>query len=381
MPQNTIQVFNRHIPSFHFFGLLGFIGGTSLGVFLAFYQQLPLWVLGLMSLVGVLQLFAHTWLQKVITGKEDLVYYRHEIAILILCTGALWLIDQPVLHFLDISLLGVGVFLAFGRWGCYHVGCCHGRPCKVGVRYTEAHALAGFPQYYVGIKIFPIPLVESFFVTITVIIGIWMILQKTTPGTVLIWYTLFYGSVRFVLEFFRGDPERPYLWNFSEAQWTTLMLFIASLFLSYVGLLPYYICHTWVVAIWILGMLAWSVYHKIGNPSLHNLLHPQHIRELAQGLKQLSIQNSTFKPSQKPPILLFKTSLGLVVSEGISDDHSKQKIRHYTLSSHKPSFKMTEKNAQITADLILCLRKHKNSTYTMQSPKQGIYHIVIKTNT
>src|SRR5262249_61119424 len=97
---------------------------------------------------------------KPITGQERIIYYPHEIAVSLAAAGLLWLTSEPLLPYLDITILGIGAFLACGRIGCLMVGCCHGRPSGWGIRYTPDHAAAGFTDYYVGVVLFPIQLVE-----------------------------------------------------------------------------------------------------------------------------------------------------------------------------------------------------------------------------
>ncbi|HEV8505247.1 MAG TPA: prolipoprotein diacylglyceryl transferase family protein, partial [Chitinophagaceae bacterium] len=138
---------------------------------------------------------------KLIIGKEVIVYYHHEIAILIMCSVVLIALGLPVLSYLDITILGIATFLAFGRIGCFSVGCCHGKPSKKGVIYGPKHVQDGFTSYYEGIPLFPVQLVESGFVFLIIITGSLLLTQNTKPGTVLILYTVIYGSFRFVIEF------------------------------------------------------------------------------------------------------------------------------------------------------------------------------------
>ena len=69
---------------------------------------------------------------KMITGEEKLIYYHHEIAVLLNISLFLWLIHQPLLPYLDISILGIGTFLFCGRLGCLMVG-----------SVTDGHLLGG----------------------------------------------------------------------------------------------------------------------------------------------------------------------------------------------------------------------------------------------
>lgn len=329
-PRFAIRVLGNSVLSFHFWGILGFICGVTLGIILTLRQGLPLWVLGIMSLCGAATFFAHVYIQKWIAGNEKLVYYRHEIAILSINSFMLWLIHQPVLPFLDITLLGVGTFLAFGRVGCYNVGCCHGKPCKIGVVYKQEHANEGFPQYYVGIRMFPLPLIESFFVVITVVIGVWLFLSPFPKGTVLIWYTAFYGTVRFILEFFRGDPERPYFLGLSEAQWTTWILIILSIISSLTGGLPYYLGQMLVAIIISIASIIIIVFNK--NWKIYRLLNPAHIHQLAEGLYNLT-------PTKSSESLLVKiqcTNLGVSYSYGkiVVPDGT---MEHFTFSNNEPN--------------------------------------------
>ena len=42
-------------------------------------------------------------------------------------------LELPVLPYLDLTCLGLGIFLVCGRQGCLMVGCCHGKPCGWGI--------------------------------------------------------------------------------------------------------------------------------------------------------------------------------------------------------------------------------------------------------
>ena len=349
-PRFAIRVLGNSVLSFHFWGILGFICGVTLGIILTLRQGLPLWVLGIMSLCGAATFFAHVYIQKWIAGNEKLVYYRHEIAILSINSFMLWLIHQPVLPFLDITLLGVGTFLAFGRVGCYNVGCCHGKPCKIGVVYKQEHANEGFPQYYVGIRMFPLPLIESFFVVITVVIGVWLFLSPFPKGTVLIWYTAFYGTVRFILEFFRGDPERPYFLGLSEAQWTTWILIILSIISSLTGGLPYYLGQMLVAIIISIASIIIIVFNK--NWKIYRLLNPAHIHQLAEGLYNLT-------PTKSSESLLVKiqcTNLGVSYSYGkiVVPDGT---MEHFTFSNNEPNLVLDTNSVKQMVKYIKTIQK------------------------
>lgn len=370
MPSLSVSILNKRVSPFHLFGALGFLAGTALGIFLAVHEALSPSVIILLSLLGAAQLFAQTWVQKVITGEENIVYYRHEIAILALSALILWIVGQPVTKYLDITLLGVGLFMAFGRIGCYNAGCCHGRPCRAGVRYTQRHAEEGFPWYYVGVRIFPVQLAESFFVFFTVSAGVWILLSGQPAGTVLVWYTTFYGLVRFILEFFRGDPERPYWQGLSEAQWTTLGLATLTLFCSMAGVLPLFL---WQIALWGLISAACLVIVFLHKKWMrYRLLNPGHLGQVLRNIRDLERAD---RAADTPPQVR-TTSLGLRCSCGTI--HKKEgDFRHYTFSSQHSTLQL-DGNALQGLEFYLRATKHYERKGEIITRENGIFHITFR---
>lgn len=101
---------------------------------------------------------------------------------------------------MELVAPAVPLFHFFGRIGCFTAGCCG------------------------GIDGFPLQLVEAGlnFVICAVILFI----QNKKPDcryTFCI-YLLTYAVMRFILEFFRGDPERGFMAFFSVSQWISLIL-------------------------------------------------------------------------------------------------------------------------------------------------------------
>ncbi|MBL7726400.1 MAG: prolipoprotein diacylglyceryl transferase, partial [Dinghuibacter sp.] len=254
-PHLHIKLLKRKISSFHFFGVLGYIIGTLLGTFIAKPLGFRPEIVLLMAATGAGTFFLRAFFAKWITGEETIVYYHHEIAILVCCTLVLYLLNQPILSYLDITLLGIGTFLAFGRIGCFSVGCCHGRPHKHGVQYGEAHVQAGFTWFYKDVPLLPVQLIESGYVFLTVIAGTILLFNNVVPGTVLIVYTVLYGLFRFIMEYFRGDPDRPARLGVSEAQYTTLLLTGITYLLGKINWLPMYNWHGIILVLMVAATL------------------------------------------------------------------------------------------------------------------------------
>lgn len=373
-PRLTVNVFGRPIHSFHFFGVVGFILGSVLGVVLGELTGLDRAVILVMSLAGATTFFLLTMLFKIFTGKEKIVYYHHEIAILLVCSLVLAIWHKPILPYIDITLLGIATFLAFGRIGCFSVGCCHGKPGKIGVIYSHDHVKEGFPYYYKGIKIFPVQLVESSFVFIVVAGGTILISNGAAPGTVLTVYTVLYGAFRFIIEFFRGDHERAYFRGLSEAQWTTLLLIAISVVFAFTGVVPYYEWHM-VVAFLLLGFS----FYLVGRYDMREkLISARHVKQIAIGLHRLNYSNLEKYDLEHLPngdIDTFQTDYGLIMSGGLLSTDGFI-MRHYTLSCKNDS-QLTFPLVQKLAVVIKQLENHPPG-FEIAEKESGVFHILFK---
>lgn len=369
-PRLHIAFFRTRIHSFHFFGVLGYILGVVLGVALASLLQLQPLIVLLMAGTSAAVFFLLAFIAKWITREETIVYYHHEIGIMICCSLVLYFIGLPVLPYLDITLLGIGVFLAFGRIGCYSVGCCHGKPHKHGVVYGQQHVDAGFTWFYKDVPLFPVQLIESAYVFITVITGVILLFMHVAPGTVLIIYTVVYGFMRFILEYFRGDPDRP-LWNgLSEAQWTTIILTTVTLILGRIGWLPAYNWHAIILLVMLLAA-ATGIYRFRKNAQQELFMAP-HIRQLAEGLDMLDDANAKKDTVNDKRINIYTTKKGLSVS--CNRPQIPAGAVHYTISSGKKNM-MNRVLAEKMATVIAVL-KHHNGGYELVEKQNGIYHIL-----
>lgn len=372
-PGLHIKMFNKKIRSFHFFGVIGFILGMALGISLCYFLHLKIGVILLMALTGAAAFFLLAFVAKIITGEETIVYYHHEIAILILCSIALKLMNYPQLPYIDVTLLGIGTFLAFGRIGCFNVGCCHGRPGSFGYHYGAHHVEEGFTWYYKNVRLLPVQLIESVFVFSIVITGSFILFQHVLPGTVLILYTVVYGSFRFTIEFFRGDTERPYYKGLSEAQWTTLLLVTITLFLSYSGSLPLY---TWHVVLFVMLCTAslYIIFFK-RKTNGYRLATPRHIREIASGLRHAELRKNDLPDSEDPNVNVYTTSEGLSFSSGVYYTAG-DKFVHYTLSGNS-HLTLNKETAYKLGKIIGLIRKHSGA-FEIIGKDNNIYHVIFK---
>ncbi len=150
--------------------------------------------------------------------------------------SALYAWKHPKLPFwlmADAAAPAIALGQSIGRLGCFAAGCDYGRPAQVpwAVTFTSVYASerTGVP---LNIPLHPAQLYESF--ATLVIFGFLLFLhrRKRFPGQVFILYLITYGIARFVLEFFRGDPDRGFVFAWvSTSQFVSLLIVPAGLVL------------------------------------------------------------------------------------------------------------------------------------------------------
>ena len=361
-----IRLLRGSWPSFQVCGYTGLALAILLSITLVIYQHLsPLVMLGII-LAAVLTFFAQAIITKIILGEEDLVYYRHEIAVMAVATLLLWVLRQPILPYLDATLLGIGIFLACGRIGCLMVGCCHGRPHSWGVCYRQEHADAGFESCYVGVRLFPSQAIESFWVFFVVLVGSLLVLSNHQPGTALTWYVVAYDVGRFSFEFMRGDTDRPYLWGFSEAQWVSIVLMCILVTLEFFGILPFQLWHLAATLGVVITMLVVALSRRLRKIPVHQLLYPYHIKEIAEVLQKVT-------GAVPVDIRVQHTSLGIQLSYS-QIESEKGCLYHYALSCQRGT--MTGEMAGALANLILRLQYPPGSRELIRG-NSGVFHVLV----
>jgi Prolipoprotein diacylglyceryl transferase len=376
MSRPTIRLGGGSRSSFHVCGITGLVMAIVVGVALTAWRALPLWVLGMAVLTAVATFLSLALVTKALVGEERLIYYHHEVAILATVTLMLWLFRQPVLAYLDATLLGVGAFLFCGRVGCFMVGCCHGRPHRHGVCYRDEHADAGFTRAFVSIRLFPVQLVESAWVFSTVVVGIVLVLRGAAPGVALAWYIVVYDIGRFGFEFVRGDI-RPYRGGFSEAQWTSLLLLMVVVQAELRGAIPLRPWHLAAAAGMVATMVVVTLHRRLRRDARHRLLSARHIHEVAEALHLLSARGESVPPPPDAahwPVTLASTSAGFQLSAGRAEA-AHGEVRHYTLSS--ALHPLTDSDARCLARMVLLLR-HSGEHGEVVPGREGIFHLIVE---
>ena len=143
--------------------------------------------------------------------------------------AAMWLVCRtgkyiPSNIMFDIWAICVPLFHTFGRIGCFMAGCCYGRETAsfIGVTFPEGGLAPA------GIKLIPTQLIEAV-IDIFILIAVIIVLNKEKLRVyALPFYIITYSIMRFILEFFRGDPDRGFIGILSVSQCISILLIVIS---------------------------------------------------------------------------------------------------------------------------------------------------------
>lgn len=359
-----LTLFGRRCYTFRVCGVTGLALGTSLALFLAGHAGLSrLMVCGLLAM-GVVTFLTLAMVTKILTGRESLVYYHHEVAVLAVSAALLSALGQPVLPYLDVTALGLGVFLACGRCGCLMVGCCHGKPYRWGVRYSAEHAREGFPGCYVGVRLFPVQAVESVIVLSIVLAGSVFVLQHRPAGSALSWYVICYSVARIWLEELRGDRARPYWLRLSEAQWTSLLLILSMIVGEWQGRLPLAPWHIVLCA----GASLSLVVLAASRTAAQAIVLPRHASEVAEILQS--------PPAPGGLVAVRRTSLTVGVSTQSLGRLGNADAVLYSLS--RADRHLSPDEARALAGLIANMASRSGNEHELVQGRHDVFHLILR---
>jgi phosphatidylglycerol---prolipoprotein diacylglyceryl transferase len=114
----------------------------------------------------------------------------------------------------DVCGPAIALGQAIGRIGCLMAGDDYGRPAQLpwAVTFTDpdAASIGGAP---LGVPLHPVQLYESIVCAVLFVILVRLSRRKRFDGEVILAYTALYAIARFVLEFFRGDADRGFVFG------------------------------------------------------------------------------------------------------------------------------------------------------------------------
>lgn len=128
----------------------------------------------------------------------------------------------------DVLVPGVSLGHGIGRLGCFAAGCCFGNEARAGFPLTVQfppgsaasiqHFGATVGRAMVSKPVYPTQLMEAFGETLIFFTLLYIRSKKRFHGQVLLSYFFLYPILRTVIEMFRGDKIRGFLFQWPDAQ-------------------------------------------------------------------------------------------------------------------------------------------------------------------
>lgn len=236
------DLFGFHIPSYGLCIVLGLITSNLLAIYVSKKKKMELDNFITLEAYGILGAFIGAKLLYLIVSFRDIdwnqilnveyfsqlmqggfVFYGGLIG------GLLFIFIGGKIHKLNtMEYVRKFVFIipfghCFGRIGCFMAGCCYGIP------YSGIGAVV-FPKGSYApadIELFPVQLVEAILLMVIALL-ILILEMKCDFYFTIETYLVLYGITRFVLENFRYDDARGYLFGLSTSQWISVLVVFAS---------------------------------------------------------------------------------------------------------------------------------------------------------
>lgn len=124
----------------------------------------------------------------------------------------------------DCLAPAIALFHGFARIGCFMAGCCYGVEWEHGITFTSS-----IVESANGVPRIPVQLIEAGFEFLLAGL-LWFLLLKVpkSKGRLLPLYLLIYSVGRFILEFWRGDEYRGFIFGLSTSQFISIFVFIGG---------------------------------------------------------------------------------------------------------------------------------------------------------
>lgn len=133
--------------------------------------------------------------------------------------------------FADILAVAGPVVHSFGRVGCFMAGCCHGSEClnpAIGVMFTDPESMA--PK---NVLLYPTQLFDIGVNLIILMVIVFLWKRKQFAGQLFLIYLTMYAVGRSIVEMYRGDEARGFLFNglLSHSQFIAIVVIAVSAWL------------------------------------------------------------------------------------------------------------------------------------------------------
>ncbi len=160
------------------------------------------------------------------------VGYGAFIGIIISAITYLKIRKFPILEYADLIALGCPLIVFFVRIGCLGAGCCYGKPTTFFLHLVFTNPASDAGQHMPGIPVHPTQLYDMTNALITFVTVNWLYTRKKFHGQIFLTFLMMYATMRFFIEFLRGDVDRGVYFNgiISTSQITGIIILIVCSF-------------------------------------------------------------------------------------------------------------------------------------------------------
>ena len=144
---------------------------------------------------------------------------------------------MPVLPTLDTLYAVVPFGFAVGKIGCFLAGCCYGMPSPLGVHFAKGSLCYNTQRAAgqigrdatVSLPVHPVQLYDMVFGFSLSALLFLLLRRSKRPGEVLAATGVGYSVYRFIIEFFRDDPDtHTFGLTLRDSQYTAMVIFVVS---------------------------------------------------------------------------------------------------------------------------------------------------------
>ena len=167
-------------------------------------------------------------------------FYGGFLGALTACVIYFWLHPElPAWPAADLCAPAIALGQGIGRIGCFFAGDDYGRPSNVRWAVTltdpDAARVGGAP---LGVPLHPVQLYESLVCFALFIFLWWLSKRQQFDGEIILTYAALYAVARFVLEYFRGDVDRGFVFGgaLSTSQFIAIPVLAVSIVLLFIRL-------------------------------------------------------------------------------------------------------------------------------------------------
>lgn len=126
----------------------------------------------------------------------------------------------------DAAAVSIPLFHSFGRIGCFFAGCCYGKESSFGF-VTENAVISECD----GVERFPIQLLCALLLLLLSFFLFILHRKEVLKDKLMCVYLCIYSFGRFIIEFFRGDDVRGFVYTLSTSQIISIPIFSITLFI------------------------------------------------------------------------------------------------------------------------------------------------------